>query len=64
MVVPGEIDLNQISAGGRNSSGAAGTAFSSVTASKLELDDVEAIKRVPQIKEAAAFGDVRCSGQI
>ena len=55
MVIPGDIDLDKIgpSAGG---SGAMGSAFSSMTSSKLELADAYEIeKAVPQIQDAAAM---------
>jgi len=51
MVMPGDIDLDEMS----SSSGMSG-AFTSMASSKLELDDAEEIeKSVPQIQEAAAM---------
>jgi len=55
MVMPGDIDLDKIDpdAGG---SGAMGSAFSSMSSSKLELDDIKEIeKSIPQIEDAAAM---------
>lgn len=50
MIVPGDIDIEAGAEGG-----AAGGAFSSITASKLELSDVEEIERnLSQIEDAAA----------
>jgi len=52
MVVPGDINIEQAGAAG---GGAASGALSSITASKLELSDVEEIKRsLPQLKDTAA----------
>ncbi len=56
MVVPGEIDLKQLASNGRGAnSGAAGVAFSSVTSSKLKLDDLKLIEKIPQIEGSAAI---------
>lgn len=56
MVVPGEIDLNKLSSGpNAGGSAAAGSAFSSVSQSKLELTDIDSIKRIPKIKETAGM---------
>ncbi len=55
MVVPGDIDLDNISAGS-GGGGAMGSAFSSVTSSKIRLEDVYEIKEsVPQIEGAVAM---------
>ncbi len=52
MVMPGEIDLDNLGAGG----GAISSSFAAMSASKLEMDDLTAIKQqVPYIKEAAAM---------
>ena len=52
MVMPGDIDLDEMSPSG----GAMSGAFSSMASSKLELDDAKEIERnVPQIQDAAAM---------
>jgi len=51
MVMPGEIDLDNVAGGGAMSS-----SFAAMSASKLEMDDLTAIKeQVPYIKHAAAM---------
>ncbi len=56
MVVPGEIDLKQLASSGRGANGGAtGAAFSSVTSSKLKLDDLKLLEKIPQIEGSAAI---------
>ena len=51
MVMPGEIDLDKMGVGG----GAMSSAFSSMASSKLELDDMEEIEKIPQIEDVTAM---------
>jgi len=51
MVMPGEIDLDNVSAGGSPMS----SAFSAMTTSKLELEDLKEIESVPYIKDAVGI---------
>jgi len=51
MVMPGEIDLDKMGAGGD----AMSSAFSSMASSKLELGDMEEIEKIPQIEDVAAM---------
>ena len=52
MVMPGEIDLDEIGPG----SEAMGSAFSSMASSKLELGDMHEIEKgIPQVQDAAAM---------
>ena len=53
MVVPGDIDLDKIGPGAGG--GAASSAFSSISSSKVELDDLEEIEKIPQIEDSAAM---------
>jgi len=64
MVMPGEIDLDDMGAGG----GAMSGAFSSMASSKLKLDDIEKIEKIPQIEDTAAMvmasSIVRYKGEV
>ena len=64
MVMPGEIDLDDMGAGG----GAMSSAFSSMGSSKLKLDDIKEIEKIPQIEDAAAMvmasSIVRYKGEV
>lgn len=51
MIMPGEIDLDNVSAGGSPMS----SAFSAMASSKLELDDLQAIENIPYIKDAVGL---------
>jgi len=51
MVMPGEIDLDKMGAGGD----AMSSAFSSMASSKLELGDMKEIEKIPQIEDVAAM---------
>jgi len=51
MVMPGEIDLDKMGVGG----GAMSGAFSSMASSKLKLEDMDEVEKIPQIEGAAAM---------